>query len=394
MLKMNKRFYSTLSFCCLLNCSLFSQWLQQNSNTTSNLSDVYFPVKDTGYAVGYQNAILKTTDAGNTWNVLSDGGTNSYRSVYFITASKGFVVGGNGFGGGTLLTTQNEGVTWDTTIINNGSLVCVYFFDDNIGYMGNSFVLYKTTNGGNNWFVADSTSVGNIYFTSVDTGFAVAGGSILKTTDGGFNWQTMFTHWNSGISSIHFANKEVGYAVGTYYGALVKTTDGGSTWVELDPLWVEDVYFPSADTGYTLINSMILRTVDGGTNWSSLNSGTGVDLQSIYFVDNNTGFAVGDSGVILKTINAGGPVGIENKKASGNEISIYPNPTTGQITITNILQKEDIRVTVYNVLGTLFYEHFLLIDKKIDLSYLPKGVYIIDVAQENSAFRKKIIKAE
>jgi photosystem II stability/assembly factor-like uncharacterized protein len=53
---------------------------------------------------------------------------------------------------------------------------------------------------------------------------------------------------------------------------------------------------------------MILKTTNGGTNWSLLNTGTTEAIRSLYFVDANTGYAVGgytSGGVILKTTNAG-----------------------------------------------------------------------------------------
>jgi photosystem II stability/assembly factor-like uncharacterized protein len=48
-----------------------------------------------------------------------------------------------------------------------------------------------------------------------------------------------------------------------------------------------------------------LKTIDAGANWSFLTSGTTIDLKSVYFTDANTGYAVGESGLILKTIDAG-----------------------------------------------------------------------------------------
>ncbi|MFZ2865527.1 MAG: YCF48-related protein [Ignavibacteriaceae bacterium] len=47
----------------------------------------------------------------------------------------------------------------------------------------------------------------------------------------------------------------------------------------------------------------ILKTTNGGTNWTTQSSGTTNDLYSVYFVNETTGWAVGWSGKILKSIN-------------------------------------------------------------------------------------------
>lgn len=66
------------------------------------------------------------------------------------------------------------------------------------------------------------------------------------------------------------------------------------------------VYFASNTTGIVVGQSgTILRTVNGGTNWAAVTSGTNVHLFSVYFINANTGWVVGDVGVILKTINGG-----------------------------------------------------------------------------------------
>ncbi len=41
------------------------------------------------------------------------------------------------------------------------------------------------------------------------------------------------------------------------------------------------------------------------SGWFQLNSGTTKELSSTYFADPNTGYAVGDSGLILKITNGG-----------------------------------------------------------------------------------------
>jgi PKD repeat protein/photosystem II stability/assembly factor-like uncharacterized protein len=66
------------------------------------------------------------------------------------------------------------------------------------------------------------------------------------------------------------------------------------------------LYFTNADLGYAVgQNGTILKTVDTGTTWSSLTSGTANVLNSVNFADDNTGYAVGVSGTILKTTDGG-----------------------------------------------------------------------------------------
>jgi hypothetical protein len=49
----------------------------------------------------------------------------------------------------------------------------------------------------------------------------------------------------------------------------------------------------------------ILKSTNGGNDWISLNTPTSQTLNSIHFFDDERGFAVGDSGVILYTSNGG-----------------------------------------------------------------------------------------
>ncbi len=58
--------------------------------------------------------------------------------------------------------------------------------------------------------------------------------------------------------------------------------------------------------GWAITTDRIFGTSDAGANWTSQYEGnTGADLWSIYPVDNQTVFAVGDFGTILKTSNGG-----------------------------------------------------------------------------------------
>lgn len=72
---------------------------------------------------------------------------------------------------------------------------------------------------------------------------------------------------------------------------------------------LQSVYFTDANTGYVVGGNwntnegIILKTINAGNSWTNIS--TGSKLYSVYFTDMNTGYSVGDSGTILKTTNAG-----------------------------------------------------------------------------------------
>jgi len=81
-------------------------------------------------------------------------------------------------------------------------------------------------------------------------------------------------------------------------------------------IWLTSVYFIDANTGWAVgadnLNgeSLILKTTDGGNTWIRKTSETLNPLYSVYFADSNTGWAVGLGisfymSLILKTTDGG-----------------------------------------------------------------------------------------
>ncbi len=69
---------------------------------------------------------------------------------------------------------------------------------------------------------------------------------------------------------------------------------------------LEEIRFPAPDTGYAVGDSgTVVRTVDGGAAWTLSPSGTVADLHDLWFIDAVTGFAAGDSGILLSTTDGG-----------------------------------------------------------------------------------------
>ena len=69
---------------------------------------------------------------------------------------------------------------------------------------------------------------------------------------------------------------------------------------------LKSVKFTDSNTGYSVgVSGTILKSIDGGIHWTKQTSGTTQILNSIYFTDANTGYIVGNARTILKSTNAG-----------------------------------------------------------------------------------------
>jgi hypothetical protein len=102
-------------------------------------------------------------------------------------------------------------------------------------------------------------------------------------------------------------------------GTILNTVDGGINWNPQPSGTMSDissVYFLDQNTGWAVGNYYIFYTTNGGTNWILQSSPS---LASVYFTDQNTGWAVGNGGTIIKTIDGGGiPVELTSFTANVN----------------------------------------------------------------------------
>ena len=89
----------------------------------------------------------------------------------------------------------------------------------------------------------------------------------------------------------------------------------------------------------------------------------------------------------------GQPTGIHNIKKS--TISVYPNPTEGLVMIKGFLDKHDVEISVFNLLGDEIAGKTVLEGSsavQFDITHLPKGVYFLIVGDNNQKSVHKILK--
>jgi photosystem II stability/assembly factor-like uncharacterized protein len=403
-----------------------SEWEVLNSPTTELLRKLYFIDENTGWATSLNGSIIKTSDAGLTWSFQDSKVTTPIVDIQFINNNLGWAITYPDTPpfGTTLLKTTNGGNEWSLidSLFPLKFMNCIYFADEQIGWIGGSGIS-KTTDGGTTWYecIIDSGGFSNypIYdlnFFNKDFGYACGGridvaGVIWKTTNGGENWssiglspdQIFDVYVFDSLNAITLSgDPEFFYTV-----ANLRTTNAGVTW-QYDDLSIFGIAyaidFLNNEEGYSAAGFQFLHTVDGGINWESemvIDSLTIYDLQ---FVDKYTGFACGQDGALLKYTSFKKP---SVDKVKFEWINNYPNPFSEKTTINFTVLSPDFdiptkaKLKLYDILGneiaTLFEDEFYwgfyefeFYPGKQNL-ILSSGVYILSLICGDSFITKKII---
>lgn len=113
-------------------------------------------------------------------------------------------------------------------------------------------------------------------------------------------------------SRVHMVNSTRGYlllTVANQNRKILRTDNGGVNWTAtsyVQPSSYSDICFTSENTGYLAgAAGSILKTTDGGNTFVPQVTGTTQNLSRISFVNENTGYASGTNGTVIRTTNAG-----------------------------------------------------------------------------------------
>lgn len=300
------------------------------SGTISTLLDVFFVNEDTGFIVGVDGVIRKTSDGGATWTALGSGLTDHLSSVHFIDEQTGLVTGGRddpllggGADAGNIYRTTDGGVTW--TQVHNDPFSegfdDVVFVDENTAIaIGFGVVTVKSADGGVTWegrFTGLGGFIFNVSFNDAGRGFMVGRSpgspSVRFSSDGGDSWLLpdigTDQGWLLDVATIRDSTWIiVGTVVnlgGTLTATILRSTDEGESWVRRSAEGAGDLYavaFANDDVGIAVGSSCtILLTTNGGLDWTPQACGiNGAELRGVAFADENTAFAVGRDGLLLR----------------------------------------------------------------------------------------------
>jgi photosystem II stability/assembly factor-like uncharacterized protein len=301
-------------------------WQIKGTPGPGTTQEVFFtPEGEIGYACGWNNRFVKTTNGGTNWSevpVLPPPHRATFHNVFFTDDLKGWLLSYAGQFG-NLFKTTDGGVSWQYSFIRYGKLTDISFPTESTGYIvGGSGLIAKTTDGGINWIVLTRGTWHHFYhsqFYNKDIGWAAGfrqrvlgvyyySNVIVRTTDGGNNWEEIPSPYFQRYQDLFFASDKIGWI--TAFGGILKTTDGGETWFPLSvPYQIyRSIYFLDENTGWTVgqhgSQGILMYTSDGGETWINKKYFSNYVNTAIWFIDLQTGFINYGSG-IYKTTDGG-----------------------------------------------------------------------------------------
>ncbi len=276
-------------------------WETQTTTVDKQLRSIFFINENIGWSVGELETILKTTDGGNTWQTIYANGSLHYFEVFFLDENNGWLAGA-GNTTGIIKKSTDGGITWQNSLIPTTRMNSIHFGSPDFGCaVGDEGRIFRTTNGGTNWELANSNTsekLKDVFLDASGNGWAVGyNGTIISTSDWGDNWNSEPSPTYSHLNAI-FGEWAVGEA-----GRILHTTDGGNIW-ELECSGftdnISDLDFVTNTIGYASgPGGTVYRTMDGGDTWEELNVGSSLDLFAIDFKKwqdiTGSGYVVGEA---------------------------------------------------------------------------------------------------
>lgn len=289
-------------------------WVDQSVEMESDrsLGGAYFFDENHGIVVGSNGYLFKTDNGGEKWTDLSYGSRATMFDIEFMNDSHGFSVGMYGH----IMKTDNGGRNWvGEKLPVNENLFAISFIN-NLDHMisGNNGTLFYTSNSGNSWEKINSSitsHIMDIHFTTLESGLLLCkDGKVYKTNNQCETTTLIRNESTETYSKLFFTDSQNAFIVGqtNQNGLILKTTDGGDNWIQVlkSERTLSDIDFIDNYTGWAVGNfGQVFRTNDAGITWDSLDIGETIRLSGVSFANSTKGWVTGEYGRYYETNDGG-----------------------------------------------------------------------------------------
>ena len=278
-------------------------WQQAKVPVSSDLTAVYFPSEQKGWAVGHDGVILNTVDGGLTWTLQLDGRRANERLVEYMehqaaakpqsTELKGLLDEAKRF--------KEQGA--DKPFLD------VWFADDNTGYVVGAYnLIFHTADGGKNWQplfdITDNPKLLNLYgIRPAADGLYIAGegGLVLKLDREANRFRALALPYNGSYFGV--VGDKTAVVVFGLRGNVWRSADGGKSWQKAE------AGLPATVTGGAVLatgtfvladaGGRITLSGDGGRTFKPAPVANPVPISGIADAGNNRLAEVGVRGVAV-----------------------------------------------------------------------------------------------
>lgn len=398
-------------------------------------SDVAFAsIAGVSAGVSYGGNLVKTNNGGITWQNVKDAANTQYTGSSFAFSSPDtfllfkpkpagwyeFQVHKTTDGGKTTTATAQTMTFGDVNAVAK-----IKYIDKKhaVAYAkGGSLNLYLSSDYGNTWAAAPvpipaiSGLITDVSFPSLNAWYVVMGGTkVYKSTNQGANWTDvtgliLFQCSVGGAGQgVYFTDDLNGYVYGCE-GNIYQTSNGAASWTKLKetlPASLQynvfgSMEFRNATEGYLAsINSseFVAQTLDNGT-WtlsSQLPGGT----MRIDFSTPEAGGALVSGGYYYKYFgNTTFPTEIveakivvtslESAEWNSSTVKFYPNPTESRFRV-QAPHQQACQLVLSTLQGREIYKKSVEIGEEIDVTSLPKGVYMATLHTQGTSYTQKLV---